>query len=118
MTKARLIKHNELEFQHRGGPPGSASVARAVGPDISNSMAAGFARFDGCEISWTLLYDEVIVVMEGTFRIRTPEALLEAKPGDVLWLPDGTELKYEGEQALIFYAVHPGDWKERFGIEP
>ncbi|PCI52886.1 MAG: ethanolamine utilization protein EutQ [Gammaproteobacteria bacterium] len=117
MSKAKLIKHNELTFIHRGGPPGKASVARAVGPDISNSMAAGFARFDGCAISWTLLYDEVVVVMEGTFRVRTPDAVLEGKKGDVLWLPDGTELHYEGEEALIFYAVQPGNWKELNGIE-
>lgn len=118
MSQAKVIKHSDLEFSHRGGPPGHAAVARAIGPDTSNSMAAGFARFDGCQISWTLLYDEVVVVMDGTFRVRTPDALLEGQRGDVLWLPEGTELHYEGEDALIFYAVYPGDWKERFGIEP
>ncbi|MBY4675165.1 ethanolamine utilization protein EutQ [Marinobacterium arenosum] len=118
MSKAHVIKHGDLQFQHRGGPPGSAAVARAIGPDTSDSMAAGFARFDGCRIDWTLLYDEVVVVIEGTFRVQTPDGVLEGRPGDVLWLPDGTELQYQGDQALIFYAVHPGDWKERFGIEP
>jgi len=118
MSQARVIKHSELDFLHRGGPPGSAEVARAIGPDLSNSMAAGFARFDGCQISWTLLYDEVVVVMEGTFRVRTPDGVLEGEKGDVLWLPDGTELQYEGDEALIFYAVYPGDWKERFGVVP
>lgn len=118
MSEARVIRFDELEFSHRGGPPGHAEVARAVGTDISNSMAAGFARFDGCQISWTLLYDEVVVVLEGVFRVRTPAGVLEGKKGDVLWLPDGTELQYEGENALIFYAVQPGNWKELHGIEP
>ncbi len=118
MSKAQVIRHSDLQFTHRGGPPGHAEVARAVGTDISNTMAAGFARFDGCQISWTLLYDEVVVVLEGVFRVRTPDAVLEGEKGDVLWLPEGTELQYEGEKAEIFYAVQPGNWKEIHGIEP
>ncbi len=116
MSKAQVIRHGDLTFTHRGGPPGYAEVARAVGTDISNSMAAGFARFDGCQISWTLLYDEVAVVLEGVFRVRTPDGVLEGEKGDVLWLPEGTELQYEGEEAMIFYAVQPGNWKEIHGI--
>lgn len=118
MSKAKVIKHADLAFAHRGGPPGEAAVARAIGPDVSNSMSAGFARFDGCEVQWTLLYDEVVMVIDGVFRVRTPDGVLEGERGDVLWLPEGTELQYEGEKAEVFYVVYPGDWKERFGIEP
>jgi ethanolamine utilization protein EutQ len=43
-----------------------------------------------------VLYDEVIVVLEGKFRLRLGKGFrtkLEAKPGDVIWLPEGTPLK-------------------------
>ncbi len=43
---------------------------------------------------------------------------LEGSKGDGLWLPDGTGLQYEGEDALIFYAVQPGNGKALHGITP
>ena len=44
-----------------------ATIARLIGPEISHSMGAGVATFDDCSIAWTVLYDEVIVVLEGAF---------------------------------------------------
>lgn len=113
---AKLIKGSSLTFMHRGGPPGEAGVARAVSTDLSASMGAGVAHFDDCSISWTVLYDEVIYVIEGVFRLVTREGVLEGRAGDIIWVPEGTELKYEGEQARIFYAVYPGNWKELHGM--
>lgn len=110
--KAKLIKADSLSFNHRGGPPGKGEVARAIGGDLSNSMAAGVARFDRCSISWTVLYDEIVYVIDGVFRLNMPDGIIEGNAGDVIWIPEGTELKYEGEGASIFYAVYPGNWKE------
>ena len=113
---AKLIHASSLDFQHRGGPPGSAAVARAVSTDMSSTLGAGVARFDACSIAWTVLYDEVVYVVDGVFRLVTPEGVLEGRAGDILWIPEGTELKYEGEAATIFYAVYPGNWKQIHGM--
>lgn len=109
---ARLIRSASLSFAHRGGPPGHGEVARAVGSDVSSTMAAGVAHFDACSIAWTVLYDEVVYVIDGLFRLVTGGETLEGRAGDIIWIPKGTELKYEGEKASIFYAVYPGNWKE------
>lgn len=114
--KAKLIKKDSLAFNHRGGPPGHAEVARAVGGDLSGTMAAGVARFDDCSVAWTVLYDEIVYVIDGVFRLAMPDGVLEGEAGDILWIPEGTELKYEGESASIFYAVYPGNWKEIHGL--
>ena len=112
MSKAQLIKSSDIRFVHRGGPPGHAEVGRAVSTEISATMGAGIARFDNCSIAWTVLYDEVLYVIDGTFRLVTCDGVLEGQSGDVIWIPKGTELKYEGEQATVFYAVYPGNWRE------
>lgn len=109
---AKLIRSTSLEFSHRGGPPGHAEVARAVSGELSSTMAAGVARFDACSIAWTVLYDEVVYVIDGIFRLITDGKVIEGQAGDIIWIPKGTELRYEGEQASIFYAVYPGNWKE------
>src|SRR5262249_2472637 len=119
MTKPIHFKRAAMAFETYGGPPGAATVARLVGPDVSTSMGAGIATFDGCSIEWTVLYDEVIVVLQGTFRLRIGEGYketIEAGPGDVIWLPETTPLKYEGDKATVFYALHPVDWRWRHGM--
>ncbi len=111
MAKTMLFKKSEMAFEHLGGPPGAATIARLVGPEVSQTMGAGLASFDGCSIEWTVLYDEVIVVLDGLFRLRVGDQLFEGGPGDVIWIPENTSLKYEGEKATVFYALHPVDWK-------
>jgi ethanolamine utilization protein EutQ len=118
MSKTLHFKAADMTFEKFGGPPGTASIARLVTDTTSKTMGAGVATFDGCSIEWTVLYDEAVVVLEGTFRLRVGKdhrQVIEAKPGDVIWIPENTPLKYEGEGAKIFYTVYPVDWKKRHG---
>lgn len=110
------IDHEDLAFTLRGGPPGAAYVARAVSNEISPNMGIGFARWEGAEVAWTLLYDEAIFVIEGLFELKANGEVYRVRPGQLLWVPEGTELVYGG-QALFGYVVHPGDWKARHGLE-
>ncbi len=115
MHKVRHFKAASQVTMPFGGPPGKATISRLVGPDISRSMGAGIAYFDGCSIEWTVLYDEVIVVLDGRFRLQVGGAephTIEAGPGDVIWLPENTPIRYEGDGAKVFYALHPVDWKK------
>ncbi|RJG13206.1 cupin domain-containing protein [Pseudomonas cavernicola] len=114
MSNLIHFKRDELSFQpYSGQPPERASICRLIGPDASSSMGAGLACFDGCSIEWTVLYDELIVVLEGHFRLRVGERVIEATPGDVIWVPERTPLAYEGDQARVFYALYSVDWQAR-----
>lgn len=110
-----LVDHHDLDFIPRGGPPGAAFVARAIGNEISPHIGIGFARWEGAEVAWTLLYDEVIFVIQGCFELKANGQLYRVGPGQLLWIPEGTELVYGGH-ALFGYVVHPGDWKQRHGL--
>lgn len=110
------INHQDLDYTLRGGPPGAAYVARALSNEISPNIGVGFARWEGAQVAWTLLYDEVIFVIEGLFELRANEEVYRVGPGQLLWIPEGTELVYGGH-ALFGYVVHPGDWKARHGLQ-
>ncbi len=112
----KLIQSDDIAYIHRGGPPGHSEVGRAVSTDISSTMGAGVATFDQCSIAWTVLYDEVVYVIDGLFRLVSDGEVIEAKAGDIIWISEGTELKYEGDNAKVFYAVYPGNWKEIHGL--
>ncbi|MCL6690762.1 cupin domain-containing protein [Pseudomonas sp. R3.Fl] len=114
MSDVIHFQKSALQFQpYAGQAPENAAICRLVGPADSQTMGAGLARFDGCSIEWTVLYDELIVVLEGHFRLRLGERVIEAAPGDVIWVPERTPLAYEGEKACVFYALYPVDWQAR-----
>ena len=116
MPDVTLFRRADRVFEPYGDDPANASICRLVGPEISQSMGAGLARFDDCSVAWTVLYDELIVTLEGQFRLRVGERTFDCVPGDVLWVPANTPLHYEGRGATVFYALSPVDWRARAGI--
>ena len=109
----RLFRLHETPMSDYGEGPGSAEIARLIGPDSSRTMGAYFARFDGRSVPWTVRYDEIILCISGKFRLRTADDIHELGPGDMLWVGSGTELHYEGEEATVFMAIAPVDWRDR-----
>ena len=114
--KTVLFKRSAMTFDDFGAKEGKAGIARLVGPDMSTTMGGGIATFDQCAVEWTVRYDELIVVLEGTFKLKAGDEMFEAKPGDVLWIPAETPLVYMGDKAVVFYSVYPIDWRKRLGL--
>lgn len=57
-------------------------------------------------------YDEIILVLEGEVTAITHAETMKAGPKDTIWLPAGTRVTYQAENALIFYAIKPADWAQ------
>src|SRR5262249_8706846 len=111
------LRSNDMVFEQMFPEAGGqGSRCRLLTPDNSRSMGAAMHTYDGCNIGWTTHYDQVTVVLDGTLRILTGveySRVIEATFGDVIRLPNGTPLKYQGEKAKTFTAVYPVDWATR-----
>ncbi len=107
---ARLNRFSDLHFQPRFAYPAMAEVAEVAGLADRSELAGGFARFRDADIPWQVKYDELILVISGTFAVETPQGRLEAGPMDTIWLPAGTEVRYVSEDALVFYSLQPASW--------
>ena len=111
-TAPRTIAPDRLTYTPRFEYGEMASVAVVCGPEDGTQLGAGYVRMTGAEIPWTIKYDEVVLVVEGSLTIRTASGDLTAGPGESIWLPADTELTYIAEDALVFYAIHPANWAE------
>ena len=113
-TKAgpRSVPFAELAFGPRFEYGEQAEIAEVTGTGDGTVLGTGFARFNKASIPWTIRYDEVLLVIEGKVTVRTDEGDFTAGPKDCIWLPAGTELRYESEDALVFYAIHPSNWAD------
>ncbi|QQO35565.1 hypothetical protein JJC00_08140 [Bradyrhizobium diazoefficiens] len=117
MIEPFLLKSEDMVFsQVNCNGIGHASNCQLLSPNTSKTLGVGVSTYDGCSIESTTRYDKIVMVLSGIFRILTEEnysRVIEARFGDVIWLPKGTRLKYEGEQAKVFYSLYPVDWETR-----
>jgi len=112
-SKPRVMKLGDATFSPRFEYGDQAEVAQLCGADDGSKLGVGLVRLTKADIPWTIKYDELIVVLEGTFTVVTDTDKLSASAMEAIWLPAGTRLKYQGEQALLLYAIHPTDWATR-----
>ena len=77
-------------------------------------MSAGFMSWSRADsFSWTLDYDEIDYVLEGILQITTGGAVIEGKPGDVLYIPKGSRIFFgTPNRTRIFYVTYPADWSK------
>jgi ethanolamine utilization protein EutQ len=113
MTAPRLVTSDEPTtwYQHRDQ---RLFLADVVDPTVSDTMSVGFARYDaGAANTWTMQYDEALIVTKGAFSVRTAEGEVTARPGEVIFLTAGTELEYRGEAdgTEVVYVSYP-HWME------
>ena len=111
-SPARVASPASITFQPRFEYGHMAQAAGVTGPEDGTRLGSGYARMSGAEIPWTIKYDEVILVIEGSLTVRTADGDLTAGPGESIWLPNGTELTYIADNALVFYAIEPANWAE------
>ena len=85
---------------------------RSAGKGLKD-LGGGILRFDngGTGEPWKLPYEELLYVISGTLRLKFDGQVLTAVPGDVITIPRGSEVVYEGDPGTTaFYALAPSTW--------
>ncbi|MGB5214212.1 MAG: hypothetical protein WBN88_11300 [Anderseniella sp.] len=111
-SPARLVKFTDLEFEPRAEGGDQAQLANICSSADGSELGCGMARLRKARLEWTVKYDEVLHVVEGQVKVHTPDGVLTVNSKDSIWLPAGTPLVYEAEDALVFFAIHPANWAE------
>ncbi len=106
------MRFDDLEFAPRFEYGEMAQVAGVCGAEDGTQLGAGWGRMTNARIPWTIKYDEVLTVFDGVLRLYANGEVHELHARDCIWLPQGTELIYEAEYALVHFAIHPSDWHE------
>jgi len=109
MSSIRLIPHSAVQSRPRqGNAGGTAEISWAIADSASCPLPCGFGTWDEavCEPK-TLDYDEVILVLEGTFGVQAEDGTrVEGEAGDVIELNKGSTVTYFGSQAKLFFVIH------------
>lgn len=110
MSDVKHFRAADLDFSGADAPPHVAAQP-VVNMAISNSMGGGTVRFQaGCDVEWTIDCDEIVFAHEGAFRLGVGDAVFDVVPGDTLWIPAGTTIRYQAdEDGAFFYTTSPID---------
>lgn len=120
MSQAIHFRHGELPWIPANAPGGETRIARVINTGISQHMGGGIEVMEKVSITWTVTYDEILFIHEGSINIVLENETFECTVGDIVWLPAGTSLTYDCPgRCAYFYALYPVDWAARQGtVEP
>lgn len=112
--KATHVKGETVVIQpFLEAPPGQkVGLVDVIDSRVGN-LASGFMTFDHSQLPWFLNYDEVDYVIEGEFVLEVAGQVFRAKPGDVVYIPKGSQVVFSSPTfCKVFYCTYPANWAD------
>ena len=80
----------------------------------SPRLGAGLMVMENTTFPWHLTYDEIDYVIEGTLTVHTQSGSVTAGPGQVIFIPKGSQIQFSApEYARFLYVTYPADWQNQ-----
>ncbi len=80
----------------------------------SPRLGVGIMEMERTEFPWRLEYDEVDYVIDGTLHILVEGDRLTAGPGELIFIPKGSAIRFSvPERARFLYVTYPADWQNQ-----
>lgn len=82
--------------------------------DESPRLGFGVMEMDGTKFQWTLNYDEVDYIIEGTLEIIINGQKVVGHAGDTMFIPRGSTIEFSAPGfARFLYVVYPANWADQ-----
>ena len=79
----------------------------------SPRLGCGIMEMDKTTFDWTLTYDEVDYIIDGTLVIIIDGRKIVGNKGDIILIPKNTKIQFSApEFARFMYVVYPANWAE------
>ena len=118
----KVVRRGSAELEPFGQGLASAGMRVALKDVVTAAdgapLAAGYMALDAPaqgagEFPWTLSYDEIDVVLEGELVITRGREVVRGGPGDVIFIPKGSQITFgTPSQARFVYVAFPADWNK------
>ncbi|MEG0308823.1 MAG: cupin domain-containing protein [Clostridium sp.] len=110
----KVVRGNSVKMDvfETGNPEVKAYYQELVSKEESK-MSAGFLTIENSRFEWELTYEEIDYVIEGTLTIEINGKTYTAYPGDVLFVPSGSNVVWGSpDKARVFYTTYPANWAD------
>jgi ethanolamine utilization protein EutQ len=110
------IRVNELKLEKfdTGKPGDKVFLKDAVTLEESPRLGFGMMEMDESTFDWTLKYDEVDYIIEGTLEILIDGEKIVGNAGDVVFIPKNSTIQFSvPKYAKFLYVTYPANWADQ-----
>lgn len=95
-------------------PGANVRLKDVISVQDRSPMGAGYMSLDKGQLSWTLTYDEIDIVLEGELVITRAGEEVRGGPGDTIYISKGSSITFgTPTHARFVYVVFPVNWNEK-----
>ena len=78
----------------------------------SPRLGCGIMEMERTTFPWTLQYDEIDYVVDGSLTVCYGDTSVTAGPGELILIPKGSSIQFSvPEKARFLYVTYPADWQ-------
>ena len=93
-------------------------IKEFTNPQESPNMTSGVMAFDHSSLDWTLTYDEMDYVIEGTLEFIVNGQKFTGHAGDSFYIPANTHVTFTTpDKCKFFFVTYPANWAETCGLK-
>lgn len=111
-----VVKLNQIvpEKFDTGKPGDDVKLVDIYSLKESPRLGCGLMEMKETTFDWTLTYDEVDYIIDGTLEIIIDGRKVVGHKGDVILIPKDTHIQFSvPEYAKFLYVVYPANWQEQ-----
>lgn len=108
------IRTSEKDRLQTGDPAHKVYTRDLFSLQESPNLGCGIMEMEQTTFPWTLQYDEIDYVIEGSLTIYYEDRAVTAGPGELLLIPKGSSILFSvAEKARFLYVTYPADWQNQ-----
>ena len=111
----RLVRGNTVKCDRfdTGIPTDKVGIKEVLNIKECPNMATGFLEIENSSFDWTLGYDEVDYIIEGSLEITIDGRTYIGNAGDVFYIPKDSSITFKAsEYCKFFFSTYPANWQE------
>lgn len=94
-----------------GKPGDRVRLADVLTLEESPRLGCGIMEMTGSTFAWTLRYDEIDYIIDGTLEILVDGRKVVGRQGDLLFIPAQSSISFSAPDFVRFlYVTYPADW--------
>lgn len=110
-VKVPMIQVSDDDLMNTGKPGDIVYTKDLFSLEESPRLGCGIMEMKETTFDWTLNYDEIDYVIEGTLTIVINGKSVTANAGELVLIPKGSSIKFSVQNyARFIYVTYPADW--------
>jgi len=107
-----LFSVSEEDRLDTGNPNHKVYTKDLMSLTESPRLGCGLMVMEDTTFDWTLGYDEIDYIIEGTLTIIIDGRRVTANAGELILIPSGSSIQFSVEgKARFIYVTYPADWQ-------